>query len=153
MRKLRSLTIALLAIASACAEDNPTTLDAYAFGLSYHMGASGYREVNPGVGIGFSPRLGEQWDLPCVAGTYKDSYSKRGVIILAGPRWILGRRDDWNATAALMVGRIDGSGNSGVGVVPVVGVGRDWFHVEVTAIPGDPAVVGAWLRFSYQIIP
>lgn len=154
MRKSLRLALAMLAIASACAEDlPPDRLEGYALGLSKHWSASGYDEVNPGLGLGVACPVSRRWDFVTAVMGYQDSYGCTAGLAAVGFRGYLGERDGWHATAAAMAGVLDGSDHKGFIALPILGAGWNGINIETTTVPGDPIVSAVWIRLSWDVRP
>ena len=127
------------------------TVDGYALGLSYHTDrTAGYREQNPGAGLGLSLDLGAGWEATGLALAYRDSVGNRGSAAGIGARYTVGPRDGIHATAAAVAGYLDGSGYAGPVCMPIIGTGYGPVTVEATYNP-DRETAAAWLRIAWRV--
>lgn len=148
------LACLILAAAAALAADlPPDRLEVYGLGLSKHWGASGYQEINPGLGLGVACPVSRRVDFVTLALGYQDSYGCTAGLAAVGFRGYLGERDGWHATAAAMGGLLDGSDHKGLIALPIIGAGWNGINVEATTVPGDPVVSAVWLRLSWEVRP
>jgi len=138
MNKILIFSLLILSIQASALDK--TDLELTVFGLSYHTNRDyDYNEVNPGLGLNFvfSSKDDNFWHPSWVlsGGFYKDSYSDTATYLLVGPRLTLGYDDSFHVSGGFGAGYFNGSGNNGLGYIPVVTVGYDWFNVGIT---GDP---------------
>jgi hypothetical protein len=140
MNKILIFSLLILSIQASALDK--TDLELSVFGLSYHTNRDyDYNEVNPGLGLNLTfsslEKQNQNWYLSWVlsGGFYKDSYSDTATYLLVGPRLTLGYDDSFHVSGGFGVGYFEGSGNTGIGYIPVVTVGYDWFNVGIT---GDP---------------
>lgn len=143
MKKALAFIAALLCATSAQAQA-PDNL--YMGGMTYHV-ADGYRDVNPGIGLGWSDveALGVRWhELGLLA--YKNSEYKNSVAVVA--RYKLG--EIAGADASVTVGAVTGYSRMTVAPLALVSVWWRYFGVEM-APPVDKDTAFVSLQFRIPL--
>jgi len=109
------------------------SINLYAFGKSYHTNREvGYRETNPGLGVGITLEKDDDIDWTLAGGFYRDSFNKPAHLLLMGPQIILGSREGFHVSPGFLGGYLKGSGSKGGTVMPILAIGYNKFDVCVT---------------------
>lgn len=137
---MRKFSILLLAF-STCQAAELNEIDALAFGFSRHFNRSSdyeYRQVNPGLGVGYWRTLdGNRWlALGGVVARFQNSYDQKSRLYSVGARWTIGDRNGLHAGATCGLALLSGYSPDAV-IVPVASwfAGWDRFHIEAAYCP------------------
>lgn len=127
----------LLTYSCATYASDGDTVDIYAYGLSYHTNRDyNFREVNPGIGIGYSaydesaPILSMTLQISC----YKNSYAEWTGLTTFGPRLTFGDRSKFHYGADATLGVIYSESIKGSVAFPSFFVGYDRFNLHTVYI-------------------
>ena len=130
--------ILLILATTLLAVDQPTDLELYTFGASYHSNRTvNWNENNLGLGLGVAIHTDTKIDIIFAGGGYKDSYNEIASFGMFGARYVMGERKRVHATAGFMAGYYNGSGFAGVGMIPVVSIGYNWVDLCFTGSPPE----------------
>jgi hypothetical protein len=130
---MRYLLLLLLMI-PLHAQEGDFNLEAYIFGKSHHTNKEvGYRETNPGLGLGMAWSAMDDVDIIATVGAYKDSYSDNARFAMLGFRLVAGDRDGVHGSLGVSAGHMKGSSFNGFGVLPVISIGYNMIDICATA--------------------
>lgn len=111
------------------------------FGKSYHTNRyARWNETNPGLGVTAAfEHTSERDESPSCdyvlsVGTYRDSFNDQAKYALAGLRFMVGSHEGLHGSCAASIGILDGSGNQGLDIVPVLALGYDRVDLCVTGM-------------------